>query len=279
MVVACISGLISPLASAKAAGLEPAAASEVAGAVETPFWVGEKGLSGAILLEAPKAVARETVAEWRYRFSVIEFNQELGRIVTNYRESELYTKAQAELSAAQQAHRQARDRVISRLHQLPSFAANAQLHARLGYQISDEKARKNPDASRLAGLAELRLEQIAANRKAESQALLSDQSYQAALLQLQQSSRMVSRLEGELRKQVRNDGDLIAMRRESRELKIEHLGAAAYLDGVAFLGRDAANFAIRLRQAQPGSRVVDDRYRYDRYDDLYGYGSYTTSNR
>jgi hypothetical protein len=245
---------------------------------QSPFWVGDRGMNANVLLEGPKAVARETAAEWRYRFSKIEFGQELGRIVANYRESDLYTKAQSDLSVARLNHDAARNRVLSRLMESPSFAANTHVHNQLGEQLATESARSKPDARKISAIASMRLQMIAANRKAEALAMENDSTYQSARLRLEHASAKLSQLEAELRKQVRNDSDLIAMRKMSRELRIEHLAADAYRESVRFLAQDAAAYSLALRDADRRRPQLVDRAYRDDYMSGFGYGSSGWSN-
>ena len=268
-IVLAIVGLTASVAVAQSSykSMSPAPASPVASPVASPFWVGKEGVPTSILLEEPTAAARETAIEWRYRFGVVEYKEELARKVLTHGSSPAYTRANASLREAQLEHNRARDRVLDRLIQQPTYLGNRVLHERLGRQIEDERGAQKPDAPKIRSLSEMRLQTVRANRAAESQALANDPAFELARQRLVTAGSAVKLMNDAFARDVRTDDALIQLRRDYRLLKIDHLAAAAYRDGVRGIASDAAEFSLRLRTYDRNQPQYKDNQR--RYDDPY----------
>jgi len=265
--IAIVLALVGLTTSDAVAQQSDKSAAPVTPLVTSPFWVGKEGVPVSILLEEPAANARETATEWRYRFGVVEYKEELARKVLAHSSSPQFVQANASLREAQFEHKRARDRVLDRLIQQPTYLGNRILHERLGRQIEDERALRKPDASKIKAISELRLETVRANRAAESQALANDPAFELARQRLVAAGGAVKSMNDAFARDVRTDDTLIERRREYRLLKIEHLAAAAYRDGVRGIASDAAEFSLRLRsfdRSQPqfrnSQRSYDDPY-------------------
>ena len=217
--------------------------------VVSPRWEVGKVSFENTLFSVPQARAEATVAKYTYE----SLNRQLSRMTDNlrndFRESEKFVQATDKFNAAYAKLEAARERAVKDLKQSDQYQASLSLKNRVTAQIAEEVAKdpKNLDVDRLSALASLKLDFMSQVRVLEQDAIAASTEVVDAREKLQTAGVELASLERQFEKTIRDNVELIDLRKSCEEAKISYLASSAYLSELRTVSSISYDFAVKSR--------------------------------
>lgn len=187
----------------------------------------------------PAARAQAAVARRQYLQAQKQLDLAVTAAQRRFEASDEYTAAVAAEQQAYEDYEQARQHALRVLSNDSDYLASGQLRQEMTNEIALLRQNPKVDPHRLAALARVKLNYATLERDRERVALANDPAVEAARRRLADASAKVSRLRSQFDRQVADDAGLAELRAAIDKARVNHLGAAAYLDG-ALEARDYA---------------------------------------
>lgn len=222
----------------------------------------------------PAAKARAAIARMELLRAHANLNRTTRAAVRTFETSEDMSLAAAEQDEAYRRYQAAREAALQPLLEESPYQAARIMKDKLGEQIIEKHEQTTPDEPVLheiiamAGL-KLRYAMQATNREVE--ALRGNPEVNDARQRLVSASNRVSTLRRRFDQDLRDDPDLIAVRRAVFDQKVAHVASQAYLSGLREARGIALDYAYFVRRHNPYRVMGYDPYGFNR--SYYGYGS------
>jgi hypothetical protein len=218
----------------------------------------------------PQAAADLVVAKWTYNRVNGDLNRVTNFVRDDFRASEEYADASAEMSAAYAEYDAARQEAVRGIQSSDGYRAAMQLRGSVNEQIAnaapaDASEASQDDMARLAALASLKLDYITPLRTVERELIAASPRVAAARERLRKAARELERLEKTFARDVRDSIELSDLRKNRENARIAYLASWTYLQEARLARGIAYDYAVR-------SKVLD-RYT-PRLGGYGGYGGY-----
>ncbi len=207
-----------------------------------------------LTMSVPAAEAEAVRAEWTYRAYGSALRRSIDQMRADFEMSPEHQRAMADFQRAAEAYMAARDRSLASIHGSSEHRDLRYLREKLGQQLRDQHASKQPEMSRIQAVAQLRMEMLRPLRGIESEQLAGDPEVAAARQELMRAYAVVQGVRRSFAREVRDHGELLGLRQMREQARVEHLVASRFASSSASARDRALRFAAygqRLESRRP----------------------------
>jgi hypothetical protein len=226
----------------------------------------------------PLAYARAVTAQAEQDQLLTDLHSTVDRIREDFNYSPEMLAATQEQSEALDAYDSARQRVLEKLSQDPTYRALISLVVNLKQKLEEQRPGAKPtdaDLERVLATATLKLSYASSASAMEVAALSADDEVMQTHARLIDAANKVATLRGDFERQIRRNPEFVAARRSLDEARIARLTADAFLDGAIdarAVALDYAYYLHRFDQNTVGDLYTPVTYNISQYPYGFGYG-------
>ena len=224
----------------------------------------------------PAARARVAIARMELLRSQANLDRGTRSAVRRFEKSDDMSKATAAQQEAYARYQAARSKALEPLASDPQYQAAQEMKKQIGEQIVQKHeaaaTSDKPVLHEILALATIKLRYAMNATNRESEALRQSSDVRDARTQLVSASSKVNALRTRFADDLREDPDLIAVRRSVFDQKVAWVASHAYLDGLLEARGIALDYAYFVRGYNPYRVFGYDPYGFGR--SYYAYGNY-----
>ncbi len=221
----------------------------------------------------PAARARAAIAKMESLRAQADLNRGTRAAVRVFGKSEDMTKATADEKEAYGQYQAARERALEPLASDQRYQALNGLRKQLGQKIAEKHAAGKPILEEIVALAGVKLQYSSDLTRREAELLRNSDDVSRTKGRLMEVTTRLADLRGRFADDVREDPDLVAVRRAVFDSKVAQVAAVAYLNGLVEARGIALDYAYYTRRHNPYRVMGYDPYGFNPYSYAYGNGN------